>query len=271
MREETLVAVYDSAAHADAAVQDLRAADIPADAITQHGGTGTGSGVMSGSTIASTSMRERSFWPGLLSGEPDHDAGVYDRSPQGGSMVVTVRASEQQADSVAAILDRHDPIDIGDRAPARIPSQDAGGAAPPEAETAGATSEVAVIPLREEQLVLGKRVVERGTTRVRRFVVETPVEEQVTLRDETVQVERRAVRDGRTTDLDDFTDKLIEVSRTGEEAVVSKPVHVREEVVVRKEAQERVETVRDTVRREEVAVEPPNTGDVAETSRTPRT
>ena len=48
-----------------------------------------------------------------------------------------------------------------------------------------------VIPLAEETLVVGKETVTSGTTTVRRFVVETPVEQQVSLYDEKVIVERR--------------------------------------------------------------------------------
>ncbi len=270
MSEATLVAVYDDAAHADAAVEDLKAANVPVDAITQHGGTATGSGVMSGSTTGSIPGRERSFWSGLFGGEPDHETGVYDLSLQGGSMVVTVKAPEQHVASLAAILDRHNPIDIDDRGAGHRLSR--GGAAPDASGPSGTTAvEEAVIPLSEERLVLGKRVVNRGTTRVRRFVVQTPVEQEVTLRDETVRIERRAVGDGRARDVDDFTDKTVEVGRTGEEVVVSKTAHVREEVVVRKEAQEHVETVHDTVRREEVAVEQStNGGSFAGTVRTPK-
>ena len=271
MSEETIVAVFDSAAHADAAVQDLRAANVPADAITQHAGTGTGAGVMSGSTTASTPVREKGFWSGLFGGEPDHDTAVYDRSLQGGSTVVTVKAPEQHVQSVAAILDRHNPIDIDDRASGYGLTQGSSAAAPAAAPVAtastGTAAGEAVIPLSEEQLVVGKRAVNRGTTRVRRFVVETPVEEQVTLRDETVHVERRPVSAGRVTSGDDFTEKTLEVRQTGEEAVVGKTAHVREEVVVRKEAQEHVETVHDTVRREEIAVEPVTTGPASGTGR----
>ena len=45
------------------------------------------------------------------------------------------------------------------------------------------------------------------------------------------------------------------MTETGEEAVVGKTARVREEVHLRKEAVDRVETVRDTVRREDVAIE----------------
>jgi stress response protein YsnF len=52
----------------------------------------------------------------------------------------------------------------------------------------------------------------------------------------------------------DFTDKVVEVTETAEEAVVSKSAQVKEEVVIQKEANERTETVRDTVRREDVEI-----------------
>ena len=73
-------------------------------------------------------------------------------------------------------------------------------------------------------------------------------------RDETVSVERRPVADARPVTDPDFTDKVVEMQETVEEAVVSKTARVREEVVVRKEATERTETVRDTVRREDVEI-----------------
>ena len=52
-----------------------------------------------------------------------------------------------------------------------------------------------------------------------------------------------------------FTERVIEVAETREEAVVEKQVVVREEVVLRRNSAEHVETVRDSVRRTEVEVE----------------
>jgi uncharacterized protein (TIGR02271 family) len=111
-----------------------------------------------------------------------------------------------------------------------------------------------IIPLTEEELTVGKRLVNRGTTRIRRFVVETPVEEAVTLHSEHVAVERRPVTAGTTVSDADFTDRTIEVTETDEEVVVGKTARVKEEVVVNKAATDRVETVRDTVRREDVEI-----------------
>ena len=116
----------------------------------------------------------------------------------------------------------------------------------------GGTEEV--IPLLEETLVIGKRVVNSGTTRVRRFAVESAVEQQVALYDEKVVVERRRpVTDAATGE--SFTELSIEVVETSEVPIVTKGVHVREEIVVRKQRSKRETTVRGTVRRDEIEIE----------------
>ncbi len=119
---------------------------------------------------------------------------------------------------------------------------------------AAAKSGEKVLALSEEQPTVGKRLVNRGTTRIRRFVVETPIEEAVTLRSEHVSVERRPVTHGTPASSTEFTNRTIEETETEEEAVVAKTAQIREEVVVNKSATERVETVRDTVRREDVEI-----------------
>jgi uncharacterized protein (TIGR02271 family) len=94
--------------------------------------------------------------------------------------------------------------------------------------------------------------------RIRSYVVERPVSEQVSLREEHVAVERRPVSgttQAGTISGDPFQERTIEVEERGEEAVVSKEARVVEEVVVRKEAEQRTETISDTVRRTEVDVE----------------
>ncbi len=112
------------------------------------------------------------------------------------------------------------------------------------------------IPIVEERLTVGKREVNRGRVRVRSYVVETPVQEQVSLRQEHVEVERRHV-DRPLTGADEalFRERTIEATESAEEAVVAKEARVVEEVVVRKEAEERVQTVQDKVRRTEVEIE----------------
>ncbi|MCJ2067206.1 YsnF/AvaK domain-containing protein, partial [Methylobacterium sp. J-088] len=118
------------------------------------------------------------------------------------------------------------------------------------------TGETDYIPIVEERLNVGKRVAESGRVRVRSFVVEKPVEEQVTLRDETVHVDRRVV-DRPVTAADEalFASKTIEATEMREQAVVSKEARVVEEVGIRKDAGQRTETITDKVRHTEVEVE----------------
>jgi len=112
------------------------------------------------------------------------------------------------------------------------------------------------IPIVEERLQVGKRQVEHGRIRVRSYVVETPVQEQVTLRQEQVEIEREPVdRPLTAADNADFQERTIEATESAEEPVVSKEARVREEVRLRKAAQERTETVSDTVRHTEVEVD----------------
>jgi len=110
-----------------------------------------------------------------------------------------------------------------------------------------------VIPLAEETLIVGKHTVENSRTTVRRFVVETPVQQEVSLYEERVVVERRKpVTDAATGET--LTELTVEMVETSEVPVVGKRVAVREEVVVRRERTKRVETVRDTVRRDEIEI-----------------
>ena len=53
----------------------------------------------------------------------------------------------------------------------------------------------------------------------------------------------------------DWTDKVIEVVETDEQPVVNKTARVAEEVLIRREGADHVETVRDTVRRQQVEFE----------------
>ena len=125
-------------------------------------------------------------------------------------------------------------------------------------DTAGVSGGDEVIPIAEEELHVGKRQVGHGRVRIQSRVVERPVEEQVTLRDETVAVERRPVSGttpAGTLGSDPFQERTIEVEERDEEAVVSKEARVVEEVVVRKDVEQRTETVSDTVRKTEVDVE----------------
>lgn len=245
MTETTVVAVYETAAAATAAVAELEAAKVPSGAISRHAKTDA----MPHAARAETSApgQDKGFWSSLFDIGSDHDTTVYDRSVEAGATVVTVKVPEQHLDQVSAILERHDPLDLDERG--------AGYASAAETTTERTTAEDSSIALAEERLSVGKRAVSGGTTRIRRYVVETPVEEQIALRSEKVTLERRPVSDGRPVGTADFTDRMVEMTETSEEAVVAKTARVTEEVRLRKDASDRVETVKDTVRRDEVEIE----------------
>ena len=108
----------------------------------------------------------------------------------------------------------------------------------------------------EEELQVGKRVTQRGGVRVYSRVTETPVQEDVELREEHVRVDRQPVnRPATDADFRSGKEQVIEVAEYAEEPVVAKQARVVEEVRVGKDATERTETVRDTVRRTDVEVE----------------
>jgi len=140
----------------------------------------------------------------------------------------------------------------------RIPLP-AEGALSPRAGAAGEFSvpppEVA-IPVVEEELQVGKREVERGGVRVQKRVSETPVEEEVTLREERVNVERRpADYTFHGSEVEAFQESVVEIKEAYEELVLNKKARVVEEVVIGKDVEEHTETVRETLRRTDVEVE----------------
>lgn len=110
------------------------------------------------------------------------------------------------------------------------------------------------IPVVQEDLVVGKREVNRGGVRVHTHTVTEPVSANVSLHEERIVLDRRPV-DREATDADFGDDRVVELTATGEEAVVGKTSRVIEEVHVGKQATDRTEQINDTVRHTEVEVE----------------
>ncbi len=129
--------------------------------------------------------------------------------------------------------------------------------------TTGTDQTIKVI---QEDLQVGKREVETGGVRVRSRIIERPVEESLRLREERVRVTRTPVnRPATDADLTAFQEGQIELTEHAEVPVVSKTANVVEEISVGKEVNERVETIRDTVRSTDVEVE--NLGSVDDDTR----
>lgn len=112
------------------------------------------------------------------------------------------------------------------------------------------------VPVREEELVVGKRSQEEGRVHIHKDVVEERRTVTVPLEQEYVTVERTPIADGAAAVGDDvFTEREIEVPVMGEEPVVSKRVAGVEEVLIHKDLVTEQEQISDTVRKERVVVD----------------
>jgi uncharacterized protein (TIGR02271 family) len=255
---EKIVTLFDTAAHAEAAKTNLAHAGFSTNDMSIVGGQDLPKSM--------NALREPGLWHRLFGSDIEqHEATVYAKAVESGGVVLTVRAPAADVPKAMAILNQHAVVDVKDRAvdTGVISKEAAASIAAPAAMAATMpakpiTTDLGknqVIRLAEEHLEVGKRLVEEGTTRIRRFVTEKPVEQQVTLHEEHAEVIRRAVSDPTYVKDIDWSDSTIEVLETSERPVVSKTARVAEEVVVGKAGSDRVETVRDTVRRQGVEVE----------------
>jgi uncharacterized protein (TIGR02271 family) len=266
MAYETIVAVYDTAANADAAVKALRAGGFANADISVFNADRLSSDKKS----VATGLKQAGLWNRLFGDDiHQHEATVYGQSVEHGGVVVSARVLDTEVAHAVAILDLHRPVDVHDRA---VTS----GIAPPAHVEAvekkldevplAAAQKVALPPkvaqanpevlrLAEEQLQVGKRLVDTGRTRVRRFVTERPVSADVTLHEEHADIMRRAISDPKSIGDVDWADKEIEVTETAEQALANKTARIVEEVSLRKIGTDRVETVHDKIRRQQVEVE----------------
>ena len=166
-------------------------------------------------------------------GFDEDDARGYAKAARGGKTLVAARTPEDQAERVAAIMERYETAGEGSK------------------EQGETVQEV------EEELSVGKRKVASGGVRLTTGVSERPVQKTVTLREERVEVERRpADRELKPEEAEAaFAEKTIEMLGTSEEVEVGKEARVVGEVSLGKRVEERKETVKDSVRRSEVEVE----------------
>lgn len=186
----------------------------------------------------------------------DAESATCNEALRRGGAVLLARVDDLQLGTAVESLEANGAVDLEKREQDWRASGWTGGRAAAAPGGTAADQAADIIRVVEERLVIGKRDVSRGTVRVRVHVVETPVEVPVTLRDETLTVERHPVnRPVTPADTAAFQSKTIEAVEVDEEPVVTKEVFVTEEIELRKEAVERVETVHDTVRRTEVDIE----------------
>jgi uncharacterized protein (TIGR02271 family) len=202
-----------------------------------------GSGFDRGDICLATSESEFRKAIGDMNLSPD-DTAYYLGEIGRGAAVVTAAANPDRVERAAQIMRTHK---------ARTARQ---SGLEGERQKMRGEREMA-FPVIEEELRIGKRMVERGGVRIYNRVTERPIEQQVNLREERVKVEHRRVdRIASEQDLNMFREtRGIELTEMIEEPVVAKEPHVVEEVIISKEVVDHPETIRDTVRRTEVEVE----------------
>ena len=224
-------------------------------------------------------------------GVPEEHAGYYAEGVRRGGSLVMLTTDEDRVGEVERIMNKHNPVDLDER----VENWREAGftefdreADPYDADAIRTERDAYVDPYEgrvdradvdrdvdanvdvdrdrvatgsdtievvEEDVRVGKREVSGGGKRIRSYVVENPVEESVTLRDEKVTVDRHPV-DREVTDADAaFQDKTVEMTETHEEAVVDKRARVVEEVAIGKEASEHTETIHETERHTEIEIE----------------
>jgi len=266
-----VTAFFDNEADAEAAVARIAAEGVPRDQIRLVAGNPEGD---VGPDRLTAEPRDKGFFEGLSDFfMPEEDRYAYAEGLSRGGFLVSLYTTPENQDRILDILDDEGTVDMDAREESwrsegwrgyqaspsatrvqatNVSSTAASTTAASELDTAPNSDKIDVV---EEQLRVGKRQAGGGRVRVRvrSYVVETPVQEDVTLRDETVRVERRPV--DRPVTGDAFADHVIEATETREEAVVSKDARVTEEIILDKTTDTRTETVRDTVRRTEVEVE----------------
>lgn len=252
----TITAMFNSRSEAESAREQLQSLGADARIIDQ-----------ASSSSSASSGGDGGFWDSVkdfFSVEEDY-AG-YEEGVRRGGFLLCANVSDDQADRACSLLESSGAIDL-DRHEQELRSS-GWSSRHREGERFGDTADTAErgrvveeqrIPVVEEQLKVGKREFERGGARVRSYVEEKPVHENVNLREEHVHVERRPVDNPiKASDLeksDLLREREIEMRETAEEPIIGKEARVKEEVVIKKTAEERQEQVDDTIRRTNVEVD----------------
>ena len=268
---KTITAMFDNYADAVSAQGKIIASGVAASQVSLVKGESSTTAANTGYDHTSD---EHGFWASLKDMfMPEDDRYTYAEGMSRGGTVLTVQTDAAHETAVMDIVEEHGSVDLDARedqwrkegwrgyqpsatglagAPAGAPV----GMAATKTMAATDNSGTDYIPVMEETLRVGKRATESGRVKLRSYVVETPVSEQVSLHNETVTIDRRPVdRVVTAADAMLFKDKTIEVVAHSEEAVVAKDVRVTEEIGIRKEHTDRVQTIEDSVRSTKVEID----------------
>ena len=280
---QTVVGFFDDAAEAQRAVEQLASNGFDRSRIDISSG-GNSSTSTSGDYDRDRESGISRFFKNLF-GDNDVEANRYSRVGLRSNSIVTVHAqSSDEAERAADLLDDYGAINVNERASEYDTANTAtdydrtnvsdtdrrdrttdtdyernrayDDTSDRRTDIGDKTGLDTTFNRIEENLEVGKQTVERGGVRVRSRIVEKPVEENVRLREEHVNVERNPVdREASRDELENFKEQDIELTERAEVPVVNKQARVVEEIKVTKDVNEREEKVHDTVRHTEVDVD----------------
>jgi stress response protein YsnF len=255
---QTVIALFDKSSNAQNAAERLMNngfshdnIDISLSTANTEAATSTESGNYKDTNESGVGRFFRSLF-----GEDNDEAVKYTTVAERGNSVVTVyAATTEEAQRAADVLDSSGAIDVNERA-TEYGYTSGSGITSKETMDTRSGNVPSSIPVVEENVQIGKREVETGGVRLRSRIVETPVEENLRLREEHVRVERTPVdRPATDADLQNFQEGEIEITEHAEVPVVNKEARVVEEVNLNKDVEERDETVKETVRKTQVDIE----------------
>ncbi|MFD2998872.1 DUF2382 domain-containing protein [Pontibacter toksunensis] len=257
MKAQTVIGIFDYGVDAQMAAQQLMSNGIPEEKIdiavrgAKDNRDTTASTTAdrpnpTASTTANTNRTDNdSSFFGSLFGD-NEDRNKYSEVAQHGSIVTVHAETKDQAHRAAELLDKFGAIDVDERAE-KYKSM------PREKRAQWINSSIPVV---QEEMKVGKREVETGGVRLRSRIIEKPVEEHLRLREEHVRVERNAVnRPASEKDLATFKDSSKEFIEHAEVPMVDKQARVVEEVNIGKQTTTRDETIRDTVKKQDVDID----------------
>ncbi|TPE46063.1 YsnF/AvaK domain-containing protein [Pontibacter mangrovi] len=249
MKRQTVVGIFDYGIDAQQAAQQLEKSGIPSSKIdvAVHGARDrSGASPQQQPQNRENDSRVGNFFNSLIDNRDE--SAKFSQAAQNGSLVTVHTSSDEEARKVSQILDKAGAIDVNERA-----AQQRNMASSNKGKW---TNSSASIPVVEENMQVGKREVETGGVRLRSRIIERPVEENLRLREEHVNVERRPVnRPANEKDLASFKDGEKTMTEHAEIPMVNKEARVVEEVRLNKETSEHTEKVQDKIHKQDVEVD----------------
>jgi stress response protein YsnF len=196
-----------------------------------------------------------SFFRGIF-GDGTQEAENYTAAGKDGAIVTVMAKTSEDAYLVSQLLDNYGAVEVNEQNGSNSQYKESG-----EHSTES-------LPIIEEDVHVGKEVVDNGSMRIRSRIIERPIEKTLRLKSETIHINRNPVnRPATQEELENFEEGTIEVTAHKEVPVVNKETRVVEEISIEKTTEEREEIIRDSVRETQVDTEELNNRKDSDTDR----